>query len=279
MQTLKETLNEILGFRLINIGDYVLTVNKVLTIIIILLLAKLILNRIKKILFRSNKFTNFDSGSLYSLTQIISYIYWLLVVVIILDSLGLKITALLTGSAALLVGVGIGLQQTFNDFISGIILLLEGATRVNDVLEIDGEIVQIKQIGLRTSEGLNRDNISIIIPNSKITTDKVINWTHQTRLVRFRIDVGVAYGSDIPLVCSILEQCAREHPAVLKKKKIETWLTNFGDSSIDFQLLFYSNQVFPIERTKSDIRKAIDKAFRENNITIPFPQRDVYLKK
>ncbi len=278
MQSLKETLNEILEFKLINIGEYVLTVNKVLTIILILLVAKLVLNRIKKILFRSNKFTNFDSGSLYSLTQIVSYIYWLLVIVIVLDSLGLKITALLTGSAALLVGVGIGLQQTFNDFISGIILLLEGATRVNDVLEIDGEVVQIKQIGLRTSEGLNRDNISIIIPNSKITTDKVINWTHQTRLVRFRIDVGVAYGSDIPLVCSILEQCAREHPAVLNNK-IETWLTNFGDSSIDFQLLFYSNQVFPIERTKSDIRKAIDQAFRENNITIPFPQRDVYLKK
>ena len=110
---------------------------------------------------------------------------------------------------ALLVGVGLGFRQTFNDFIYGVVLLSERCIKIGDVLEIDTNILKIQEISLRTSKGLNTDNISTIIPNSLITTNKVINWTHQTRQNRFSIEVGTSYGSDGNLVIKILEDSSR----------------------------------------------------------------------
>ncbi len=111
-----------------------------------------------------------------------------------------------------------------------------------------------------------------------ITTNKVINWSHQTKRTRFRINVGVAYGSDIELVIKILEESAFEHPDISDKNLIEARLSDFGNSSLDFQVLFFSDNVFRIEKVKSDIRKIINRKFIENNIIIPFPQMDIYLK-
>ena len=192
--------------------------------------------------------------------------------------MGIKVTLLLAGSAALLVGVGLGLQQTFNDVISGIILLSERSIKINDVLEIDSDVIKIQSIGLRTSKGLNRDDISIIIPNSLITTNKVINWSHQSKKTRFRIDVGVAYGSDVDTVIQILEESAFEHPDVTDRDHVEGRLAGFGNSSLDFQILFFSKNIFRISKVKSDIRRIVNRKFIENHITIPFPQMDLHVK-
>ena len=175
-------------------------------------------------------------------------------------------------------GIGLGLQQTFNDVLSGIILLSEKSIKIDDILEIDGDIVKMQSIGLRTSKGLNTDDISIIIPNSLITTNKVINWSHQTKKTRFRIDVGVAYGSDVDLVIKTLEDSAFEHPDTSDRELTEARLVNFGNSSLDFQVLFFSKNIFRINKVKSDIRRIINKKFIENNISIPFPQMDLNLK-
>jgi small-conductance mechanosensitive channel len=195
-----------------------------------------------------------------------------------LEAIGIKVTILLAGSAALMVGVGLGLQQTFNDIVSGIILLSERSIKVEDVLQIDGDVVKIQSIGLRTSAALNRDDISIIIPNSLIATSKVINWSHQSENTRFRIGVGVAYGSDVDKVIGILEESAKDHPDNQRKKEVEGRLVNFGNSSMDFELLFYSENIFGIERVKSDIRRIINKKFIENKVVIPFPQLDLHIK-
>jgi small-conductance mechanosensitive channel len=145
-------------------------------------------------------------------------------------------------------------------------------------LAINGDIVKIQSIGLRTSKALNTDDISTIIPNSLITTNKVINWSHQTMKTRFRIDVGVAYGSNIDLVIQVLEESAFEHPDVSDRKSTEARLVNFGNSSLDFQVLFYSQNLFRISKVKSDIRRSISRKFANNNIAIPFPQMDLHLK-
>jgi small-conductance mechanosensitive channel len=149
---------------------------------------------------------------------------------------------------------------------------------VGDILEIDGDVVKIMRIGLRTSEGLNRDEISIIIPNSLITTNKVINWSHQSKKTRFKINIGVAYGSDVTLVSKILVESVMAHPDIIEKELVDVRLLDFGNSSIDFQVLFFSQNVFRIEKVKSDIRKIINQKFIENNISIPFPQVDVHMK-
>lgn len=274
-----ETLNEILALELIVISNYKITILTFVIILLTFLTTKFVLWIIRKALFRENKFNKLDAGNTYALYQLIKYIVWVLVVSFLLETIGVKISVLIAGSAALLIGVGLGLQQTFNDIISGIILLSEKSIRINDILEIDGDIIKIQEIGLRTSKGFNRDEISIIIPNSIITSNKVINWSHQAKKTRFRINVGVAYGSDINLVQSILEASASEHPDIYDKNLVEARLIDFGNSSLDFQLLFFSENVFRIEKVKSDIRKIINQKFIENNVNIPFPQLDLHLKE
>lgn len=273
-----ETLKTILEFEIFSLSNYTIRVSDLVTILIIIVITRLSLWLIKKALFRKYKFRKTDPGTTYALYQIIKYVIWVMAIGLLLETIGVKVTLLLAGSAALLVGIGLGLQQTFNDVISGIILLSERSIKINDVLEIDGDVVKIEGIGLRTSKALNRDDISIIIPNSLITTSKVINWSHQSKKTRFKIDVGVAYGSDVDKVIKILEESAFEHPEVSNRELVEARLMNFGNSSLDFQLLFFSKNIFRIGKAKSDIRRIINKKFAENKITIPFPQMDLHLR-
>lgn len=273
-----ETVKEFLEFKLLSVGEYSIRTFDIFAAILILAVTRLILWAIKKALFRQQKAKKMDVGNTYAIYQIIKYVIWVIAIVLILETIGIDITVLLAGSAALLVGIGLGLQQTFNDVISGIILLSERSIRVDDILEIDNDIVKIQSIGLRTSTGLNRDEISIIIPNSLITTSKVINWSHQSRKARFRVDVGVAYGSDVDKVIRILEESTFEHPDVTDNSLIEARLINFGNSSLDFTVLFYSKNIFRINKVKSDIRRTINKKFNENGITIPYPQMDIHMK-
>nr|WP_320119471.1 mechanosensitive ion channel domain-containing protein [uncultured Marinifilum sp.] len=271
------TIKSFLNFELIKINNYSLSVIELISVMLILLATILLLWLVKKALFRKQSFKNLDTGSAYALFQIIKYLIWIVAIGLMLETVGVKLTLLLAGSAALLVGIGLGLQQTFNDIISGVILLTERSVKVGDILEIDSDIVKIQAIGLRTSTGLNRDEISIIIPNSLITTNKVINWSHQTKKTRFRIDIGVAYGSDVDLVVRILEESVKSHPEI-NTDIIEARFLSFNNSSLDFQVLFFSENVFRIERIKSDIRKIINRKFIENNIVIPFPQMDLHIK-
>jgi small-conductance mechanosensitive channel len=273
-----EVLNNILEFELLRIGDYTIRVYTLVSVLIIIVMTKIVLTLIKKALFRRQRLDKLDLGNAYALYQIIKYIIWMIAIGLLLETIGIKVTVLIAGSAALLVGVGLGLQQTFNDVISGIILLSEKSIKIDDVLEIDGNVVKIQSIGLRTSKGLNTDDISIIIPNSLITTNKVINWSHQSKRARFRIDVGVAYGSDVDLVIKILEESAFEHPDIKERELVEARLMNFGNSSLDFQVLFFSTNTFRIGKVKSDIRRIINRKFIENNIAIPFPQMDLHVK-
>ena len=273
-----ETIREIVQYEIISFGENKLRAYTLLIIISIFLLTKVLLWIIKKALYRKNRSNEFDDANAYAIFQIIRYIVWIIAVGFILETLGIKVTVLVAGSAALLVGVGLGLQQTFNDIISGIILLAERSIRINDILEIDGDIIKIEEIGLRTSKGLNRDDISIIIPNSLITTNKVINWSHQNKKTRFSIKVGVAYGSDVDLVLKVLKESALEHPDISNAQFVDSRLIEFNNSSLDFLVLFYSENIFRIEKVKGDIRRIINRKLLENNITIPFPQMDLHLK-
>ena len=273
-----DSINKFLQYDIVNVGDHKIEVFSIVIFILIFVVTKLIIWGIKKLMFRKRRLEKFDQGTTYAVFQIIKYVIWVVAIAIALDSVQIKITVLIAGSAALLVGVGMGLQQTFNDIVSGFILLSERTIKINDVLEIDGDIIKIQEIGLRTSKGLNRDEISIIIPNSLITTNKVINWSHQTKKTRFKINVGVAYGSDVNLVLKVLEESVLEHPEIRDKYQIEARLIEFNNSSLDFQVLFFSENVFRIEKIKAEIRKIINQKFLENGITIPFPQIDVHMK-
>jgi small-conductance mechanosensitive channel len=273
-----ETITDFFNFEIFSFNDNSLSIFDLTNVIVIVIVTKLVLWIISKALFNKKKLHTLDKGSAFALFQIIKYLIWIIAISLMLETLGIKVTILLAGSAALLVGVGLGLQQTFNDILSGIILLLEHSVKVGDILEIDGDRVIIQEIGLRTSKGMNVRQIVVIIPNSLITTNKVINWSHQTQKTLFNIDIGVAYGSDVDLVIKTLEESAIEHLEFSECEFKEVRFVNFGNSSMDFQLYFYSKNIFSIEKVKSDIRKIIYRKFNEHKIIIPFPQMDLHVK-
>lgn len=273
-----EVFNDFLHSELLRIGEYSLQVSTIISIILTLLITKILIWATKQALVRSSRFDSFDHGNFFALFQIFTYVIWVIAFSIILETIGVKISVLLAGSAALMVGIGLGLQQTFNDIVSGIILLFEGSTKVGDILEIDGDVIKIQTIGLRTSKGLNRNDIVIIIPNSLITTSKVINWSHQSNKTRFKIDVSVAYGSDVDHVAQILKDSVLEHPHCKEEDFIEARFKNFGHSSLEFEVFFFSRNNFRIEKIKSQLRFNINRNFRKNNITIPFQQVDLHVK-
>ena len=273
-----ERITDFFNFEIFSFNDNSLTIFDLSIVIIIIITTKLFLWIISKALFNKKKLHKLDEGSSFALFQIIKYVIWIIAIILMLQALGIKVTILLAGSAALLVGVGLGLQQTFNDMLSGIILLFEHSVKVGDILEIDGDRVIIQEIGLRTSKGMNVRQIVVIIPNSLITTNKVINWSHQNQKTLFSINIGVSYESDVDLVIKTLEESAVEHLEFSECEFKEVRLVNFGNSSMDFQLYFYSKNIFTIEKVKSDIRKIIFRKFNKNKIIIPFPQMDLHVK-
>ncbi len=263
-------------------GTYSLTFRMVISVIIMFFLVKVSLFFVKFLLEKRIKNSVNEHDRLLSIFQLIRYFVWILAFGVMCDQLGIKLTFLLAGSAALLVGLGLGLQQTFNDIISGIIILAEGSLKKNDVVEVDNLIGKVNEINLRTSEIVTRDGIFILVPNHKLINENVINWSHHSRATRFRVNVGVAYDSNVDLVRRILRECIENEKHVIiddpEKFTINVRIINFGDNSIDFEILFWSNEIFHIEQVKSNLRFRILQTFKENDISIPFPQRDIHFK-
>lgn len=219
-----------------------------------------------------------DRGRGKSFIQILKYLIWIIGILVISGIFGLNMTFVIASISALLIGVGFGLQHIFNDFFSGIIILFDGSIKVDDVVEVEGTVGRVLSIGLRFSKVITRDNVIIIVPNSRFTTEKVINWTHNHEEIRFHVAIGVAYGSDVRLVEQILLKAAEEHDQIVKLPKPFVRFNDFGDSSLDFQLYFWTPYGFQVENIKSDLRFVIDNEFRRNKVEIPFPQRDIHLK-
>ena len=229
------TWKEILEFS-ITVGKYSFSFLDLIEVIVILLIARMFIWVFLKIferLFRKNKI---DIGRQYATTQFVKYIVYFFAVLTVLSSIGVNLSLLLAGSAALLVGIGLALQQTFTDLISGIILLIEGTVAVGDIVTLDGTVGIVRKISLRTSRVETRDHIVIIVPNSQLVTEKVTNWSHNNMSTRFSINVGVAYGSDVNLVTKILLDCAKKHGEILSNPVPEVQFVDFGSSSLDFTL-------------------------------------------
>jgi small-conductance mechanosensitive channel len=273
------TLKEFFNYTLIPAKEFDVTVFEVTIILFIILGTTIIVRITKRIFKRRERLKSLDQGRSHAIFQILRYVIWIAAILISLETIDIKITLLLAGSAALLVGLGLGLQQIFQDIMSGVAILFEGVLKVGDIVEIQNEVVgKVIETGLRTSKIETRDNIVLIIPNSKFVNDIVINWSHREKKTRFRIKVGVAYGSDVQLVTEILLKCANERENVSKSPPPFVRFDDFGDSSLDFQLFFWTTETFNVENIKSKIRYSIDAAFRENKVHIPFPQRDVHIK-
>lgn len=203
------------------------------------------------------------------------YVLWGLYVLISLFLLGFSFTSLAVVAGGLSVGIGFGLQNIVNNFVAGLILLFGRSIQAGDTIQIDTIWGQVRKVNIRNTVVQTFDNATLFVPNSDLIAGKLVNWTHRDPTVRREIAVGVAYGSNTERVRAILLEVASNHPRVLKHPEPTVQFQNFGESSLDFKLLFWVDNVSTGIATTSDIRFEIDRRFREEGIDIPFPQREV----
>jgi small-conductance mechanosensitive channel len=267
-------MKKIIDYTLFQDGDFSIKVINILKVFAFLIVVTLLLKIIRKAIFGVDKI---DIAKKYSIYSLVRYLVIVISIISGLQMFGFNLSVLVAGSAALLVGIGLGLQNLFSDFVSGIILLADSSVKVNDVIELNGLVCTVQDINLRTTTVLTRDDKYIILPNSELTKNQLVNWTHNDLASRFEVTVGVDYSSDVQQVIKILKEAVDRQNNVLKEPSPFIRFTDFGDSSLNFSVIFWSEELFRIETTKSDLRIKIFELFKENNITIPFPQRVVHI--
>lgn len=252
-----------------------ITIGYVLLILVILMVTSFLLRWGRKLLTRN--MPQEDKAKFITVFSFARWLIYLVVVLIVLNSIGINVTAVFAASAALLIGVGLALQTLFQDIISGVFILVDQSVHVGDIIEIDGKVGRVEEIKLRTTRAVTIDNRVLVIPNHLYLTNSLFNWTQNGTTTREHVTVGVAYGSDVQLVKKLLLEAANSHPDIVDSTETIVQFTDFGDSSLNFKVVFTLADSFNANTPKSDIRFEIDRLFRENNITIPFPQRDVHI--
>jgi small-conductance mechanosensitive channel len=221
---------------------------------------------------------NIEIGVRLAVSRLVHYALLTIGFVAALVVLGIDLTKMTLLASALGVGIGFGLQTIVNNFVCGLILLLERPLRVGDTIELGGQWGTIAKIGLRATTVRTPDQADVIVPNTDLITTQVTNWTLTDRRARGIIPVGVAYGSDVPLVMRTLKECALAHPGVMKSPDPQVLFRSFGDSSLNFELRAWMVDVDNRLQIVSDLHQEIDRQFRQAGIEIPFPQRDLHVR-
>lgn len=273
---LKTTWN----FELFHLGDNPFTTKTLLLLILSLFLLFYVSSKIRKVLV--NKiFSRYglDIGVSQSIATIVRYLLIIIGLIIIFQTTGIDLSAIGLLVGALGVGIGFGLQNITNNFISGLIILFERPIKVGDRIEIDDLAGNIVDISARATTIITNDNIAVIVPNSDFINSRVINWSHNNRRIRLNFPVGVSYNEDPEKIRKLLTEVANNNPGILSSPEPYILFEGFGDSSLNFNVLVWTTEY--IDRPKilrSELYYAIFRKFKEHNVEIPFPQQDIHLK-
>jgi len=279
LKSIFESISSVLQFELFSINEQAITVSSVLWFLLVLViffaLSKLV-NRviIRRLLIRFD----IERSIRYNMLRLGHYVIMVIGTLFAFQFVGLDLSSMAFIFGLLSVGIGFGLQNITSNFISGLILLFERPIKVGDrvtVGEVEGDVVAIN---MRATTINSLRNISIIVPNSEFISSQVTNWSYGDPKIRVDIDVGVSYNSDLDMVLKTLKELAEEHPAVLKSHPPQVLLMSFGDSSWDMQLRFWMASPEGYYRIRSEVNCAIVKRFRDYNIEIPYPQRDLHVR-
>lgn len=282
METLRTIMGEIgriIEHPIVHVNQRPLTIMSIVLGIVILLVFVLISKGLRKLL-KTRLFDKYelDEGIQLVILKLTHYLLVGLGVIIAVQSIGLNLTSLAVVFGLLSVGIGFGLQNVASNFVSGLIILFERPIKIGDRITIGDVWGDVVNISLRATLVRTVDNITIIVPNSEFISSQVINWSHGDPKVRVHIPVGVAYGSDVPLVIKSLLEVAENHLEVMKDPPPKVWFSEFGDSSLNFELLAWTLDPKKRPDVLSELNRAIDEIFRKNKIEIPFPQRDLHLR-
>ena len=252
-----------------------ITVWTLFLVILSFVVARLFLKWIRVLLTRNMQEP--DKLKFISFFKFVQYITYIIVGFAVLSASGINVTPFLAASAALLVGLGLALQELFQDVIGGVFIFIDKSLLVGDIVEVDGKVARVIEVTLRTTRAITRDDKIVVIPNHKFISEIIINYTQNHKTTRESVKIGVAYGSDVKKVEALLLQSVSEQRGVLKTPKSFVLFDDFGESALQFSVLFFISDSFSVPKIKSEIRFRIDQLFREHNISIPFPQRDIHI--
>lgn len=269
-------LKKILSYKLFSIGGSNIELSSIVFLILFIVVLHFFIRLLRKIIYSSSKL---DPNKKFTIFSITKYILYIIGFTMSLNMIGINVSVLLGASAALLVGVGLGLQNIFSDFVSGIVLLLDSSVKVGDVIQVDDLVCQVNEINLRTTTVRTRDDKYIILPNTILTKNKLLNWTHNNSASRFDIEVTVSYNSDVNKVMEILKLSAVQHNTISNHPEPFVRFNAYGDSALVFNVYFWATDVFRVENLKSELRIKIFEEFEKNNIEIPFPQRVLHINQ
>lgn len=253
-------------------------VGAILLIALLFWLTRILMRSIKRILLKSSLFKNEDDQLKFAgLFKVIQTFIYILLFLISLSVLGLDVNGIFTAAAGILLGLGFALKEFLQDTLGYFMLISSKSIESGDVIEVEGVVGKVVELSFGTTKILTRDDKIIIVPNHKLVTQSVYNFTQNHKATRESVSVGVAYNSDVNKVKQILTQIAVSHQLVLSKPEPFVFFEDFGDSSLLFKVSFYTENSFLSIQIKSDLRFQIMEAFQNEGITIPYPQRDIHV--
>lgn len=275
------TFNDFLQFELIRFGNenntIVVTVGLILLLVFSVVIVKILLRLIRKIYTR--KLEPDEKLRFLGAYNFIGYLVYILVFVSVLSSAGIDITLLLTATAVIFIGLGLAMREIFQDIIGGIYIIMDKSVQAGDIIEINNKVCKVFDTKLRTTRAVTREEKVIVIPNHKFVTDPVVNYTQNYKNTRQSVKVRVSLDADVQLVRTLLLEAAKSHKKILKIPEPFVFFDEFGEDALHFGVYFFISDSFNEPRIKSELRFAIEKEFRQNNIRFPFPQRDVHIYK
>jgi small-conductance mechanosensitive channel len=275
-----DTLKTIWAFPLFSFGGGdPIRVSQLVLVALVLVIGYVASRLISSIVARRLEKTELRADARYLLQKIIFYILLVIVVATALGLMNVPLGAFAFVSGAVAIGVGFGAQNIINNFISGWILLMERPVRIGDFVEVDSNKGIVDRIGNRSTRIQRTDGVHLLIPNSQMLERMVVNWTLIDHKIRTTVRVGVAYGSPVKRVAELIEQAVTEQADVLEEPKPTVIFEDFGDNSLVFDTYFWANVGGDrmLRQIRSAIRFRVDELFRENDIVIAFPQRDVHM--
>jgi small-conductance mechanosensitive channel len=273
-------ITTIINYPLIELGNKHLTLGSILKLLVIGVLVIVAERHLRRLLRRRVLARTHLSPDLqYAVSRFAGYCFLAIGFFFALKAINLDLSALAVIIGALGIGIGFGLQNIVSNFISGLIILAERPVAIGHRIEVGGVAGQVTRINLRSTTVVTNDNITIVVPNSDFITQAVTNWSHGDPKVRLRLPVGVAYGSDVEKLRTVLLEVADENAAALKLPAPSVRFLGFGDSALNFELAVWTIEMAQSPtRFRSDLYFAIERKLREHQIEIPFPQRDLHLR-
>ena len=274
-----EVISAICNYRLFTIKGHVLTVEELVVAAIVffigLFAAYITRKHIQQALAKK---TRLSEHNVIMVSQIVRYSIIVLTIFIVLDIIHIPLASFAFLGGCLAVGIGFGIKNLINNLLSGFVLMGERPIKIGDVVEIEGTTGIVEEIGLRCTKIRTGENLHIIFPNSKLMDEKLVNWSYHNRKILGRVDVGIAYGSDVEKASALMLEAAGKTEAVLPDPKPFVQFNDFGDSSLVFHIYFALHVHNQMERwsAESQVRYAVNKALNAAGIVIAFPQRDVH---